>query len=115
MGGYGAVGVIEPEPGPNMMWNTKYGYTSSGMMGISDQRASSETISSDRATQLAKQYLDGNFNNAGLEMSTHFYGYYTFDFTLNGKIAGMLSVDASTGQVWYHSWHGAFIQEIEYD
>jgi len=26
---------------------------------------------------------------------------------------GMLSVNGYTGQVWYHNWHGAFIQELE--
>jgi hypothetical protein len=27
----------------------------------------------------------------------------------DGKISGMLSVNASTGQVWYHTWHGTYI------
>jgi hypothetical protein len=115
MGGYGAVGVITPEPGPNMMWNTKYGYMRSGMMGFSNQASTAETVSSDQATQLAQQYLDTNLSNAKVEMATHFYGYYTFDFTINEKTAGMLSVNAYTGQAWYHSWHGEFIQEIELD
>ena len=115
MGGYGAVGVIVPEPGPNMMWNTKYGHMSNSMMGFSSQASSAETISSDRAAHLAQEYLDTDFSNAEVEMATHFHGYYTFDFTVNGEIVGMLSVNAYTGQVWYHSWHGAFIQEIEFD
>jgi hypothetical protein len=29
--------------------------------------------------------------------------------TAQGTVNGMLSVNASTGQVWYHSWHGRFI------
>jgi len=115
MGGYGGVGVIMPEPGPNMMWNSKYSYMSSGMMGVSNQLPSTPAISNDKASQLAQEYLDANFNNAKVEMGTQFYGYYTFDFTVNGKIAGMLSVNADSGQVWYHSWHGAFIQEVELD
>jgi hypothetical protein len=98
-----------------MMWNTKYGYMRNGMMGFSNYAFGAETISDDAAAQLAQQYLDTNFSNAKVEMATHFYGYYTFDFTVNGSIAGMLSVNAYTGQVWYHSWHGAFIQEIELD
>jgi hypothetical protein len=115
MGGHGAVGVITPEPGPNMMWNTKYGYMRNGMMSFSNQASSTETVSDDQATQLAQQYLDTSLSSAKVEMATHFYGYYTFDFTINDKIAGMLSVNAYTGQVWYHSWHGEFIQEIELD
>jgi hypothetical protein len=115
MGGYAETGAIVPEPGPNMMWNVKYGYMRNGMMGFSNQASGAETVSGDQAAEFAKQYLDANFNNAGLEMSTHFYGYYTFDFTVNGEIAGMLSVNAYTGQVWYHSWHGGFVQEVEFD
>jgi len=115
MEGYVAAGVIVPEPGPNMMWNTKYSPMRNGMMGISNQSPSAIAISNDRAAQLAQEYLDANFNNAKVEMATQFYGYYTFDFTVNGKIAGMLSVNAYTGQVWHHSWHGAFIQEVELD
>jgi hypothetical protein len=115
MGGYGAVGVITPEPGPNMMWNSKYSPMNNGMMRGSNQASSAATVSSDKAAQLAQQYLDTNFNGAKVEMGTQFYGYYTFDFTVNDKIVGMVSVNADSGQVWYHSWHGAFIQEVEYD
>ena len=43
-----------------------------------------------------------------------FPGYYTLDTTLNGKTAGMVSVDASTGAVWYHGWHGRFVAEHSY-
>jgi hypothetical protein len=84
------------------------------MMGISNQSHSAIAISNDRAAQLAQDDLDADFN-AKVEMATQFYGYYTFDFTVNGNIAEMLSVDAYTGQVWHHSWHGAFIQEVELD
>jgi hypothetical protein len=115
MGGYGAVGLITPEPGPNMMWNSKYSPMNNGIMRGSNQASSAATVSSDKAAQLAQQYLDANFNGTKVEMATQFYGYYTYDFTVNDKIAGMVSVNAYTGQVWYHSWHGTFIQEIEYD
>ncbi len=30
-----------------------------------------------------------------------------------GKIAGMLSVHASSGAVWYHGWHGRFVAMAE--
>ena len=114
MSGSIAPGVIVPEPGPNMMWNTKYSPMRNGMWGYGNHASPTMTISSDRAQQVAQAYLDANFKNAKTEMSTEFYGYYTFDFTVDGKIAGMLSVNGYTGQVWYHSWHGAFIQEIEF-
>jgi hypothetical protein len=115
-GGYGTRGVITPEPGPNMMWNKKYSPMSNGMMGFyGNQWPTTMTISSGRAAALAQSYLNSNFSNAKTEMVTQFYGYYTFDFTVNGKIYGMLSVNGYTGQVWFHSWHGAFIQEVEFD
>jgi hypothetical protein len=120
MSGYVAPGVIMPEPGPNMMWNTKYSPMTGGMMGYrygnnyNYQSASTMTVSENQAMQYAQAYLDSHFSNAKTEMATEFYGYYTFDFTINGQVAGMLSVNGNTGQVWYHSWHGAYIQEIEF-
>ena len=123
MGGYGmmdeyfGVGVMMPEPGPNMMWNQKYrmrsimsGWNVNWGNGI----PSTIPISKDRAVQLAQSYLNANLNGAVAESdATQFYGYYTIDFTINGQTAGMLSVNGITGQVWLHTWHGAFIQEIQ--
>ncbi len=111
MGGRLATGVIMPEPGPNMMWNTKYSVMGQGMMGTRYQSTSTMTVTKDRALQLGQAYLDVNLEGAKVEDATQFYGYYTIDYTVNGKIAGMLSVNGYTGQVWYHSWHGNFIQE----
>jgi hypothetical protein len=115
MNGRVTTGIMMPEPGPNMMWNTKYSPMNNGMMGYyGNQWSSTMTISQDRAAQVAQAYLASNFDNAKVEMGTKFYGYYTFDFTVNGRIAGMLSVNGNTGKVWYHSWHGDFIQEVEF-
>ena len=113
-------GEIVPEPGPNMMWNTKYSPMGRGMMGQgtvnnSNQASATMTITSDKALQLAQAYLDANINGAKVEDAAQFYGYYTIDFTANGKISGMLSVNGFSEQVWYHSWHGSFIQEFEFD
>lgn len=115
MGGRVASGTVTPEPGPNMMWNTKYGMMSGGMMGWRNQGSSTMAVTKDQALQIAQAYLEANFSNAKVEMATQFYGYYTMDFTVNGQIAGMLSINGYTGQVWYHSWHGGFIQEVEFD
>jgi hypothetical protein len=112
------IGVIMPEPGPNMMWNAKYsnmgsGMMGQGMMGNRNQATTTMTVTKDKALQIGQVYLDQNLSGAKVEDAMQFYGYYTIDFTVNGKIAGMLSVNGQTGQVWYHSWHGTFIQEIE--
>jgi len=37
--------------------------------------------------------------------SQSFPGYYTFDYGRT-KVEGMLSVNAATGAVWPHTWHG---------
>jgi len=106
--------VVMPEPGPNMMWNTKYSMMRR-MMGSYGQTTTSGqmTVSEQEAKSIAESYLSRNFPGAHVEGITRFYGYDTIDFERNGKILGMLSVNGYTGQVWYHSWHGSFIQEKE--
>lgn len=105
----GAVGF---EPGPDMMWNTKYGMMrGAGHMGFGVTATMSVTAA--RATEIAQRWLDqlGKGDSAGTPDG--FYGYYTFHFEKDGQIAGMLSVNGATGQVWFHSWHGNFIQSRE--
>ena len=105
--------VVSFEPGPDMMWNAKYGMMNrAGMMGFGSSTGAM-TLSSDRATQVAQSWLDrqGGGNSAGTPDA--FYGYYTFHFQKAGQITGMLSVNGSTGQVWLHTWHGRFIQARE--
>jgi hypothetical protein len=106
-----STGAVCYEPGPNMMWNAEYGMTPGvgGMMGFGTS-SSAMTVSSDRATQLAQGWLDGRGGGYTSGTPDAFYGYYTFHFLKDGRIAGMLSVNASTGQAWFHSWHGNFIQ-----
>lgn len=102
-------GQIYPEHGPNMMWNEKYGHMGSWYS------TSGETLSVENASGLAQSALEEQFPGAELEgMGIEFYGYHTFDYAIDGKIAGMLSV-SSDGRTWLHTWHGAFIQEIELD
>ena len=43
-----------------------------------------------------------------------FPGYFTLDTTYGGKEAAMISVNAATGAVWYHGWHGGFLAGREY-
>ncbi len=108
-------GAITLEPGPNMMWNTKYGMHFKMMGGLSSQPRD-VTIGESEAKEIALRYLMKTFQGTIMvEEPTRFYGYYTFDYMINGVIHGMLSVNGFTGEVWYHSWHGEFIQEIEVD
>ena len=105
-------GTIRPEPGPNMMWSTKYGHMSGrGMMGSRNRSAdSSMKISAGEAVDAAQKWLDARMPGvmAGDEAEA-FYGYYTIHTMTGGEISGMLSVNGSTDQVWYHNWHGSFV------
>jgi len=105
-------GVVMPEPGPNMMWNTKYGVMG-GMMGIYRQVYSNNvTVTLDEAKTIAQQYLDSSFSGTSAGDVDTFYGYYNVDVLSGGKTFGMLSVNGYSGQVWYHSWHGAYVQTV---
>jgi hypothetical protein len=116
-----------PEYGPNMMWNQKYGainhqYIMGGCGGMMRgfgwngttpaQPSGAMTVSSDQAIAAAQKYLDANLPGTSAATDPmQFYGYYTLDFTRDGKVAGMLSVDGYSGQVFLHTWHGNFIEE----
>ncbi len=103
-----------PEPGPNMMWNTKYGHMGGGrgpgMMGGWRTAPSGEmTITPEEALDAAQDYLDAE----GLDLTVGdeaeaFYGYYTIHTMTDGEVVGMLSVNGYTGEVWLHTWHGTF-------
>ncbi len=107
-----ATGVVYAEPGPNMMWNLRYGVMNNGMMGTPAEDGSKMTVSSEQAIKNAQVYLDKAQPGAKAEdKALAFYGYYTLAFLRDGKIAGMLSVNGYTGQVWLHQWHGDFVGE----
>ncbi len=109
-------GAAHPEPGPNMMWNTKYGHMGGwggmmdGMMGGWYAPTDEMPISAEEAIAIAREYLDRYA--PGLEPADEadaFYGYYTIHTQRDGQIVGMLSVNGYTGQVWPHTWHGQFL------
>jgi len=107
-------GAVGPEPGPNMMWNAKYGMHRGGRMGMMGGYATGEmTLSPEEAQDVAQRWLDANRPGRTAGDADAFYGYYTLHFLNDGDIEGMLSVHGSTGDVWYHSWHGDFIALVE--
>ncbi len=106
-------GVVSPEIGPNMMWNTKYGMHN-GMMGwLTGAPANDTTLTADQAKANAQQYLDTYYVGTVVGDVQAFYGYYHVEVLQSGNVYGMLSVNSYTGQVWYHTWHGTFIQELQ--
>ena len=126
--------VAYPEYGPNMMWNLKYGCLNmeqmmggnnsmmgGGMMGNCNGNnatppnvSAAMTVNPEQAIQFAQKYLDANIPGATAATDpSKFYGYYTLDFKKDGKVAGMLSVNGYSGQVFLHTWHGTFLEESE--
>ena len=111
-----ASGAVGPEHGPNMMWNAKYGMhgRGGGMMGMMGGYATDEmTLSPEEAQEVAQRWLDANLSGRTAGEADAFYGYYTLHFLNDGEIEGMLSVHGSSGDVWYHSWHGDFVTMID--
>ncbi len=111
-------GVVRPEQGPNMMWNAKYGMMGGGGMmgrrGMMGRLGTGEmTLAATEAEEVGQRWLDANLPGRTAGEADPFYGYYTLHFLKDGKIDGMLSVNGSTGDVWYHNWHGSFVQMIE--
>ena len=104
-----ATGVVSREPGPDMMWNTKYSPMAGGMMGRY-YNSGPMAVSAQQAQAIAQSWLDANAAGSTAEAPDVFYGFYTVDYSRAGKLAGMLSVNGYSGQVWYHSWHGGFVQ-----
>jgi len=129
-----------PEHGPNMMWNLKYSGLNhdniignsggmmrmmggnNGMMNLMNGWNSTTpldvsaemTVTPEQAIEYAQKYLDANISGATAAADPiQFYGYYTLDFEKDGKVAGMLSVNGYSGQVFLHTWHGTFIEETE--
>jgi hypothetical protein len=111
-------GGVYPEPGPNMMWNSKYGHMG-GMMGSwRGGDTGVMPVNSEQARVLAQQWLERFIpGSSAVDETDAFYGYYTIHVMKDGQVFGMLSVNGYSGEVWYHNWHGAFIEmeELEKD
>ncbi len=101
-------GDIYSEPGPNMMWNSKYGMMN-GMMWGNRNLSIPMTVTAEQAKKNAQAFLDGYLPGVKTGDADLFHGYYTIEILKDNQIYGMLSVNGYTGQVWYHFWHGPFI------
>jgi hypothetical protein len=100
-------GAVRLEMGPATMWNTRF-----GMMGRDD--GTGAEISAIQAQQIADRWLENGGEGLTSDDPVQFPGYYTLHTVRNGEITGMLSVHAVTGDVWYHSWHGDFVEMSEH-
>ena len=89
-----ADGAVTTEPGPAMMWNTG---------------SRTATVTTDQARSLADAWLQADRPGESVTSVDAYPGYCTLDTAAAGRPVGMLSVNATTGEVWYHTWHGTFL------
>jgi len=90
-----STGAVTTEPGPAMMWNT-------------GTRVAS--VTADQARTRATAWLQAHRGSETVASIDAYPGYFTVDTAdASGTMVGMLSVNATTGAVWYHTWHGAFV------
>lgn len=101
--------------------NGMMGYGTNGMMGsigpINNEviQPGKMPVTADRALKTAQTYLVKAYPGVQpVDKADEYPGYYTVDVQKQGKISGMLSVNGFTGQVWYHSWHGQFIEMTDF-
>ncbi len=72
-------------------------------------------VTPEQAVKAAQQYIDQFFPGSKADPEPDaFYGYYTVDILKDSQPAGMLSVNGYNQQVFYHTWHGAYITGSEY-
>jgi hypothetical protein len=107
-------GQIYPEPGPNMMWNEKYSVMMGGSLRYNANATYTATVDRTEAVKIADDFVKSQLGETfSVPGEGHaFYGYYTFHIEEDGKTIGMLSVNDTTGAVWYHDWHGELEQVI---
>ena len=94
-----------------MMWNTQYTFGAGFCNWLRGTTTATPTVTVDQAKTDAQQYLNSYLQGTTVGDVTAFSGHYTIEVLSNGTPYGMLSVNSFTGQVWYHTWHGAFVQE----
>jgi len=114
----GAATTTTPSYGSGMMgggYAGMMGGTGSGSgSGGSGGTATRTTVTMAAAHSLAQRWLDENEPGVSVESGGDaFPGYDTLETLKDGKITGMISVNATTGAVWAHWWHGAFIAKSE--
>jgi hypothetical protein len=113
-------GIVQPEPGPDMLWNTRFGMqggqSGNGMMGGINQGrqvpSAPVRYTQAAARKLADTFVAGYLPGGKVLEGLPFPGYYTFDYGRK-TTEGMLSVNAFTGEVWVHGWHGVYLGEVK--
>lgn len=120
--GTGNNGVVSQQMGQMMGNNgTNSMMANNGMMGgigvVSNEaiQTGKMPVTAEQALKVAQTYLDKAYPGVQVGVKADQYpGYYTIDVQKQGKLSGMLSVNGFTSQVWYHTWHGQFIEMTDF-
>lgn len=102
MGGSGMMGGAGTMGGPGMMGGSGFADPTWTPTGDGD-------VSAAEAREIARSWLAENGEGLAAGEPEAFPGYYTLHLLRDGKVAGMMSVNAVTGAPWYHWWHGRFV------
>jgi hypothetical protein len=123
-------GTVAAEQGAMMQWNTKYGISSTGMMGyltsgtgsmmgtggmvnwLRGTPTTTMAIAMGQANAAAQQYLSTNYPGTTVGQVSTFYGYYNMQVLKGTNFYGMMIVNGQTAQVLYCSWLGTFMQRM---
>ena len=100
-------GAVTTEPGPAMMWNTRTGMHQRAR-GANAGTATSDTTQA-QARSIGTSWLAANKPGTTIGSIAAYPGYFTLDLRRGGVVSGMMSVNSTSGAVWYHTWHGTFI------
>jgi len=126
--------MLEP---PSLMWNTRYGMVeswNSNWSGTGEMprlmggaraegdwedwygEGGAKVASGEEAVAVANAWLEQNRPGETVSGEARLFpGYYSLDTAVDGTKAAMISVNTSTGEVWYHGWHGGFLSDRSYD
>jgi hypothetical protein len=122
-GNFGMMGgMMNGQYGSGMMGDGQYadmmgegqnsGMMGENMMGSFEYAPDAEIdLTAEEAIESAQEYLDAYLpGKTADETADTFPGYYTLHVLEDSEVVGMLSVNAYTGQVFLHHWHGDFIE-----
>jgi hypothetical protein len=116
--GRGAAQLILPKTGrgmqtvPAMRWNLKYGQAGESRGSSASATDNSVSLADARASAqnaLAKIQPGAALNDGGYA----FYGYYLFEYSVEGKTAGIILVNGLTSEAAQFKQLGAFLSEKE--
>ncbi|HUX52436.1 MAG TPA: hypothetical protein VMW73_16725 [Spirochaetia bacterium] len=72
-----------------------------------------QNVSSGEAQKIAADFVKRFSPNDSVTGEAQFPGHYSMFITDNGKIVGVVSVDASSGTAFYHRWLGTFLKTVK--